>query len=389
MQSISEPMNVTTEPAFYRPNDSPATAREKALLVGVILPGQPAFVVEEHLYELEQLVESAGVEVVGRAVQSRRALDAATFIGSGKALEIADLARERGAVMLVFDDDLSPSQAKNLEEVTKLPALDRSGVILEIFNQRARTSEARTQVELARLQYQLPRLTRQWGHLSRQGGGKGTRGGEGEKQLESDRRLLRNRIKRLKKDLEQIERTREVQRRGRNGAPEIALAGYTNAGKSTLFNRLTRAGALAEDRLFATLDAKLRRGMVDGAGPAIFADTVGFIRKLPHHLVSSFRSTLGEAAAADLVIHLIDRSHPRWREQMEVADAVLADLGVDPAQVLKVFNKRDRLAREESPGPGEIWISAETGEGLAELHTELAERLEAVPSRHERSLPTG
>ena len=348
---------------------------QKAFLVGVILPTQPAYVVEEHLDELEQLVGSAGVQVVGRAVQSRKALDAATFIGSGKAKEIAASAQELGAAMLVFDDDLSPSQVKNLEELVELPVLDRSGVILEIFNQRARTSEARTQVELARSKYLLPRLTRQWSHLSRQGGGRGTRGGEGEKQLEADRRLLRGKIKHLEADLKQIERTREVQRRGRTQVPEIALTGYTNAGKSTLFNRLTKAGTLAEDRLFATLDAKLRRGIVDGAGPVIYADTVGFIRKLPHHLVSSFRSTLGEAAAADLVIHLIDRSHPRWQEQMEIADEVLADLGVEPEKILKVFNKKDRLAPEEEPGPGEIWISAQTGEGMDRLHAALAERL--------------
>ncbi|HEV7672705.1 MAG TPA: GTPase HflX [Thermoanaerobaculia bacterium] len=373
---------MSTDPAFYPSNRRPnrldgggQPATEKAFLVGVILPTQPAFVVEEHLDELEQLVGSAGVEVVGRAVQARKALDAATFIGSGKAKEIAETARGLGAAMLVFDDDLSASQVKNLEEVAQLPVLDRSGVILEIFNQRARTSEARTQVELARSKYLLPRLTRQWSHLSRQGGGKGTRGGEGEKQLEADRRILRGRIKHLEADLKQIERTREVQRRGRTQIPEVALTGYTNAGKSTLFNRLTKAGTLAEDRLFATLDAKLRRGVVDGSGPVVYADTVGFIRKLPHHLVSSFRSTLGEAAAADLVIHLIDRSHPRWQEQMEVADAVLADLGVEPEKIVKVFNKRDRLAPEEEPGPGEIWISAATGEGMDQLHAALAERL--------------
>ncbi len=360
-----------------------ATDAKKAFLVGVALAGNPIYTVEEHLDELAELAKSAGLEVVGRAIQARKALDAATFIGSGKAVEIAEEARQRGAGTLIFDDDLSPSQVKNLETVGKMLVLDRSGVILDIFNQRARTREARTQVELARLKYLLPRLSKQWSHLSRQGGGKGTRGGEGEKQLEQDRRLLRQRISRLEKDLIQIERTREVQRQGRKGVPEIALAGYTNAGKSTLWNRLTHGDNLAENRLFATLDAKLRRGRLDDGDPengtlgtpVVYADTVGFIRKLPHHLVSSFRSTLGESAAADLVIHLIDRSHPHWREQKEVADQVLADLGVEPDRILVVYNKADKVEPAEPRSANEIWISAATGEGIPTLKRALAAKL--------------
>ena len=346
----------------------------RAFLVGLILPGQPGHVVEEHLDELAQLADTAGVQVVGRAVQSRKAPDAATFIGRGKAEQIAGEARGLGADLLIFDDDLSGSQVKNLEEITKLQAMDRSALILDIFDLRARTREARTQVELARLKYMLPRLTRQWSHLSRQRGGFGTRGGEGEKQLEADRRLLRARIRRLEDDLEKIERTRGVQRRGREGAPSVALTGYTNAGKSTLFNRLTHAGTLAEDRLFATLDAKLRRGPVADGGFAVFADTVGFIRKLPHHLVSSFRSTLGEITAADLVLHVVDRSHPRWREQMEVAEAVLDDLGVDRDRVISVFNKSDLVPAGE-PRNGDLWVSAVTGEGIEALKAELTRRI--------------
>jgi GTP-binding protein HflX len=253
--------------------------------------------------------------------------------------------------------------------------MDRSALILDIFDLRAQSREARTQVELARLKYMLPRLTRQWSHLSRQGGGFGQRGGEGEKQLEQDRRVLRNRIRRLEEDLEKIERTRGVQRRGRDGVPAVALTGYTNAGKSTLFNRLTSAGTLAENRLFATLDAKLRRGQVNGARSAVFADTVGFIRKLPHHLVSSFRSTLGEITAADLVLHVVDRSHPRWQEQAEVAEAVMDDLGVDRERVIRVFNKSDLVPAEEPRNGGALWVSAATGEGIAELKAELARRL--------------
>ncbi len=346
----------------------------RAFLVGLVLPGQPGYVVEEHLDELAQLADTAGAVVVGRAVQSRKAPDPATFIGGGKAEEIGEAARELGADLLLFDDDLSGSQVKNLEEATKLSVMDRSALILDIFDLRAQSREARTQVELARLKYMLPRLTRQWSHLSRQGGGFGQRGGEGEKQLEQDRRVLRSRIRRLEEDLEKIERTRGVQRRGRDGVPSVALTGYTNAGKSTLFNRLTSAGTLAENRLFATLDAKLRRGQVDGSRSAVFADTVGFIRKLPHHLVSSFRSTLGEITAADLVLHVVDRSHPRWQEQAEVAEAVMDDLGVDRERVIRVFNKSDLVPAEETRN-GDLWVSAATGEGIAELKAELAKRL--------------
>jgi GTP-binding protein HflX len=346
----------------------------RAFLVGIILPGQPGYVVEEHLDELAQLAETARAVVVGRAVQARKAPDRATFIGSGKAEEIAAAARELGADLLLFDDDLSGSQVKNLEEVTKLSVMDRSAVILDIFDLRAQSREARTQVELARLQYMLPRLTRQWSHLSRQGGGVGQRGGEGEKQLEQDRRALRVRVKRLEEDLEKIERTRGVQRHGRHGVPLVALTGYTNAGKSTLFNRLTAAGTLAENRLFATLDAKLRRGALDGSQTAVFADTVGFIRKLPHHLVSSFRSTLGEITAADLVLHVVDRSHPRWQEQAEVAEAVMDELGVDRERGVKVFNKSD-LVPVDTPQDGALWISAATGEGIPALKAYLAQRL--------------
>lgn len=354
----------------------------RAFLVGLILPGQPGYVVEEHLDELAQLADTAGAEVVGRAVQARKAPDPATAIGKGKAEEIAAAARELGAELLIFDDDLSGSQAKNLAELTKLLIMDRSALILDIFDLRAQSREARTQVELARLKYMLPRLTRQWSHLSRQGGGVGTRGGEGESQLEQDRRVLRVRLKKLEADLEKIERTRGIQRHGRKDAPLVALTGYTNAGKSTLFNRLTAADTLAENRLFATLDAKLRRGSVDGARTAVFADTVGFIRKLPHHLVSSFRSTLGEITAADLVLHVIDRSHPRWQEQAEVAEAVMDELGVDRERVIKVFNKSD-LVPADASRDGAIWVSAVTGEGIPALKAEVARRIgfgAALPS---------
>jgi len=382
----------------------------------VILKGQhgaaaAGLIVEEHLDELAQLADSAGSRVVGRAVQARQAPDAATFIGKGKAAEIAAAATGLGADLLLFDDDLSGGQVKALEEATGLAILDRSGLILEIFDQRAKSREARTQVELARLNYLLPRLAKRWSHLSRQAGGVGTRGGEGEKQLEQDRRVLRARIRRLEQDLARIDRTRGVQRHGRRGVPVVALTGYTNAGKSTLFNRLTAGDTLAENRLFATLDAKLRRGSLGtngargstgkGAGEeagtggpsdstgangsaggpgrsAVFADTVGFIRKLPHHLVSSFRSTLGEITAADLVLHVVDRSHPQWHEQLRVADEVLDELGVERRRVVTIFNKCDRVAAFP-PSPGQdgegIRVSALTGEGIDALRAEIARRL--------------
>ena len=372
---------------MYTAGESTSVTPRKAFLVGVQVGPQPAVEVEEHLDELHQLVESCGGIVVGRAMQARRAPDPATFIGSGKAEEVARTAKEAGADVVVFDDDLSPSQVKNLGKVLELGVLDRSAVILEIFALRARSREAQTQVELARMRYTLPRLTRAWTHLSRQVGGIGVRGGAGETQLEVDRRMLRQRIRKLETELSRIDRRRQQQRRHRQ-IPVVALAGYTNAGKSTLFNRLTGTGTYAEDRLFATLDARLRRGAIASGQVVVFADTVGFIRKLPHHLVSSFRSTLGEITEADLVLHVIDRSHPAWRDQQKVAEAVLTELGVEASHILPVYNKIDRLPEgEHRPNTeGALWISATTGEGLRDLKATIAHRLhppqpEATPER--------
>jgi len=353
-----------------------STGQRRAVLVGLSLPRQPSWLVEEHLDELAELTRSAGVEVSARTLQQRKTPHAGTFIGSGKATEVGQAARELGADLVIFDDDLSASQVHNLEKILDLQVMDRSGLILEIFVQRARTREARTQVELARLEYLLPRLTRRWTHLSRQVGGIGVRGGEGETQLEADRRMLRKRIRHLKRDLEKIERTRQVQRRGRREALQIALAGYTNAGKSTLFNQLTQAGARVEDRLFATLDSKLRRGALSSDTIAVFADTVGFIRKLPHHLVASFKSTLEEITYSDLVLHVVDRSHSQWQEQLEVGEAVLQDLGVDADRVVTLFNKSDLVGVPGRGADGGLWVSARTGYGLEAMKKAILERLQ-------------
>jgi GTP-binding protein HflX len=358
------------------PSRSPIRPVRRAFLVGLSLPGQYAGEADEHLDELAALVDTAGAQAVGRAVQARSAPDPKTFLGRGKAEAIAAELPRLGADLVVVDDDLSGSQAKNLAEVVKAEVLDRSGLILRIFEQRAKSAEARTQVELARARYELPRLTRLWGHLSRQAGGIGVRGGEGESQLEADRRMLRRKIAQLSRDLARIEKMRRVQRAGRRGVPVVALAGYTNAGKSTLFNRLTRDGTLAEDRLFATLDSKLRRGRLLPNGPVVvFADTVGFIRKLPHHLVASFRSTLEEVVAADLVLHVVDRSHPGWEDQQRVAEEVMAELGVAPERILTVFNKIDRLAGPAALPPEAIAVSAVRGDGIEALRAAITRRL--------------
>ncbi|MEM6456280.1 MAG: GTPase HflX [Acidobacteriota bacterium] len=342
------------------------------------LPGQTADEVDEHLDELAELTAAAGGKVVDRVVQRRTQPDPATFIGRGKAAELTDELKVNEVEVLLFDDDLSASQVKALEKITEVVVIDRSGLILEIFHQRAHTREAKTQVELARMRYLLPRLTRRWSHLSRQAGGIGVRGGEGESQLEADRRMLRRRIQRLEKDLAAIEKTRALQRRGRRRghARQVALAGYTNAGKSTLFNLLTDAGVFVQDQVFATLDAKLRRGHLVNGHEVIWADTVGFIRKLPHHLVASFRSTLEQVASADIMLHVVDRSHPAWAVHEEVGGEVLEELGIEPRQVLRVYNKIDRLEDARAGVNGDAcWISAETGAGVDALRTWIAQHL--------------
>ncbi len=361
-----------------------AEAPERTVLVGLAVGGVSRATVEEHLDELARLVDTAGGAVVATAVQERQVADVATLVGSGFLDRVAETCRELEARSVVFDEDLTGSQVRGIER--RLPedvkVLDRAAVILDIFAQRARTHEAQTQVELAQLNYLLPRLTRRWGHLSRQAGGIGTRG-VGETQLEIDRRLVSKRIAQLKRKLRLIERDRRQRRERRRQLAAIALAGYTNAGKSSLFTRLASAEVLVEDRLFATLDPRARRVALGDGVTAVLTDTVGFIRKLPHHLVAPFRSTLEETAEADLVLHVVDISHPRWEDHLAIGNEVLDELGVERDRVLVVLNKIDLVAPGQTVGPvddgPELRVSAHTGEGLEALRGELRGRLLAAP----------
>ena len=345
---------------------------ENVIAAGLLLPELTRSVAEEHLDELEQLIATAGGNVVGKVLARRPAPDSATFVGKGKAEEIKAIAAHHSAALVVFDDDLGPAQVRNLEKIIGTKVIDRSGLILDIFARRARSREARTQVELAQLEYTLPRLTRAWTHLERQAGGIGTRG-VGETQIELDRRIIRNRIAHLKEELRKIERTRDTQRKARSSAFTVALVGYTNAGKSTLFNQLTRGGAVAVDKLFATLDAKSQRAAFEMPRETVVIDTVGFIRKLPHNLVASFRSTMEEAVAADLVLHVIDVSHPQYEEQRTVAEQVLRDLGVPAERVMEVYNKVDR-AETMIRRKGAVAVSALTGRNIDKLVEAIQER---------------
>ena len=341
---------------------------------------------EEHLDELERLVESAGGEVVARIVKERASPDPATYVGKGAVEEIGDATRAEKAGLVVFDDELTPAQVRNLEERwgEDVTALDRPGLILDVFASHARSREARTQVDLAQLQYLLPRLAGRYGHLSRLAGGIGGRGA-GEQKLELDRRKIRDRIARLRRDLAKIETSRQVRRRSRAGRFQVAIAGYTNAGKTTLFNRLTRESAYAADRLFATLDSKTARGAASKLSQVGFVDTVGFVRKLPPALVASFRSTLAEIRDADLVLHVLDASSPRVDEERRVAIEVLDELGVVPDRILPVWNKTD-LPGARAPR-GEIGVSALTGAGMEGLERVIASRARPEPERFTLRIP--
>jgi GTP-binding protein HflX len=353
--------------------------REKAVLVGVAKSDVPLKRAREHLAELGRLADTAGAIVVDQVLQRRPAFDPSTLVGEGKAREISDLVQKHKADLVIFDEDLSGSQVKNLEAVIKAKILDRSGIILDIFAKHARTAESKIQVEVAQLEYMLPRLTRAWTHLSRQAGGLGIgMRGPGETQLETDRRAVRKRISDLKKKLRKLEDVRTAQRDRRRPTFHAALVGYTNAGKSTLMNALTQAGVEAVDRLFATLDPTTRQLWLPGGRKAVLSDTVGFIRKLPVDLVTSFKSTLGVVSQASHILNVVDISSEDFEEQMEITARILDDLGVHDIPRLTVFNKIDlidpeRLAflREQYPDAG--FVSAEGKIGLDELRQKLVE----------------
>ena len=345
-------------------------AAERALLVGHAFRSRGW--TGRSLEELALLADTAGARVVGALAQRRGTVNPATFIGKGKLDELRALAGEHDADLVIFDDDLSPAQVRNLEKALGRKVVDRSELILDIFARRARTRESRLQVELAQLEYTLPRLTGLWRHLERQAGGIGTRG-PGETQLETDRRLVRERIAHLKHQLRAVERERETQRRRRRGEFRAALVGYTNAGKSTLFNALTRSSVLVENRLFATLDATTRQMVSPDRRTALVTDTVGFIRKLPHHLVASFHSTLAEAVEADLLLHVVDAADPEFRHQMSAVEEVLDGILETPRPTMLVFNKADLFADPAHAAglraefPGSFVVSARTGDGLDDL----------------------
>ena len=368
-------------------SEQPVRPAAPTILVGVDL-GLPNF--DSELEELGLLSQTAGLEPVARVVCKRRAPDAALFIGKGKADEIKALADETGASEVLFDQALSPAQQRNLERHLDRPVNDRTLLILEIFAQRARSHEGKLQVELARLQYVSTRLVRRWSHLERQAGGAGVRGGPGEKQIELDRRMIGDAIKRTRERLEKVKKQRQTQRRRRErqGAFKISLVGYTNAGKSTLFNALTKAGAYAANKLFATLDTTTRALYLGEAGRSVsLSDTVGFIRDLPHGLIDAFQATLHEAADADLLLHVVDAASPNRAEQIEEVQRVLHEIGAADVPQVLVFNKIDLLEPGQQPRcerdlfevegvqVPRVFASARTGAGVPALRRQLAHEL--------------
>jgi len=371
------------------------TRPEKVFLVGVELKSRNGADVRELLAELSELAQTAGAEIAGDGIQKMETPNAATFIGKGKAEEFANFCRRHDVDTVIFDDELSPAQSRNLEKIFGCRVQDRTSLILEIFAQRARTREGKLQIELAQLQYLLPRLTRFWSHLSRQRGSTGSIGGEGESQLEADRRKISERIEKISRDLNLVRRRRETQRAGRQRSqwPLASIVGYTNAGKSTLLNALTGADVMAKDILFATLDPTTRRLKLPTNQNVLLTDTVGFIRKLPHGLVEAFKATLEEVVQADLLVHVVDISHPQAEEQIAAVNAVLEEIGAGEKSTIMVFNKLDKLNgnsalnRLQEKYPHAVGISATTGEGVSHLLAELGTQLKPKREFLELKIP--
>ena len=361
-------------------NDQPASGAgfERAVLVAVIRDQQDPRQAEEYLAELEFLAETAGIVGVRRFTQRLPQPSARIYVGPGKLEEIAAYCKEEEIDVAIFDDELSPSQTRNIEAAMPCRILDRTRLILDIFMSRAQTAYAKTQVQLANYQYMLPRLSGMWTHLERQRGGTGTRGGAGEREIETDRRIIRNRISKLKEDLQKIDRQMAVQRSNRGSMVRVALVGYTNAGKSTLMNALTAAGVLAEDRLFATLDPTARTLRLPDGREVLLVDTVGLVRRLPHQLVEAFHSTLEEAAQADAILNVCDAASPEAEEQLQLTEDLLRELRAEEADrpeppTLRVYNKCDLLGGPIALGGRRaVAISAATGAGLTQLLDTLA-----------------
>lgn len=355
---------------------------ERAILVGVRIGQTPRETAQEHIDELEELLATAGGEAVIKIMQDRQRLDVAYYVGKGKAYEILELIEPNEIDLIIFDDDLSTVQVRNLSNLFNKKVVDRSGLILDIFASRARTKEAKTQVELAQLKYMLPRLTRAWTHLSKQYGGIGTKG-PGETQIETDRRIIRDRIAMLTAKLKEIETNREIQVKNRKEMVKISLVGYTNAGKSTIFNLLTESDVFAEDKLFATLDSTTRVFQVDKTHTALLSDTVGFIRKLPAHLVASFKSTLNEVRDVDILLHIIDITHPFYEDHISVVNQTLKDLHFEDKVLIHVFNKvdvledKDRIELVNRRYENVVIVSAKRGFRIEELKSMVREIIES------------
>lgn len=375
--------------------------KEKAVLVGLVHLDQSIEKVTEYLDELEFLASTAEIISVDKFIQKLQSPDRRTYIGSGKLNEVKEYVKENDIDIIIFDDELSPSQLRNLEKELNKKVMDRSDLILEIFASRARTAHAKAQVELARSQYMLPRLTGLWTHLERQRGGTGTRGGAGEKEIETDRRVIRDRISKLKKQLEQIDKQKAIQRSNRGKLVRVALVGYTNVGKSTLMNTLSKSETFAENKLFATLDTTVRK-VVLGNLPFLLSDTVGFIRKLPHQLVESFKSTLDEVRESDLLLHVVDISHPNFEEHYQTVLRTLDEIGAADIPTILVFNKidayipdidEDELDEKQPPTLEELkntwmarmdrhdavlFVSAISNQNIKELRDTLYDRVKVI-----------